>query len=109
MAIQTVGKFKLDQQGGYVCKTEFVYMDNEGQLHTSSRTGEELLGQTYVTDPGDLGVPNGSTLWMKIWVMAGHDNQAKQAFIYQKGNSSTADYTCSGTTLGNHLALEGVS
>ncbi|KOP39404.1 hypothetical protein SAMN05444671_3716 [Flavobacterium sp. CF108] len=109
MAIQTVGKFKLNQQGGYVCRTEFVYLDSNGQLQSSSQTGNELLGQSYTTDPGSLGVPDGSTLWMKIWVMAGHDNQAQQAFIYQSGNSAVADYTCSGTTLSNHLALDGVS
>ncbi|SHH84286.1 hypothetical protein [Flavobacterium defluvii] len=109
MAIQTVGKFKLNQQGGYVCRTEFVYLDQNGQLQSSSQTGNELLGQSYTTDPGSLGVPDGSTLWMKIWVMAGHDNQAQQAFTYQAGNSSIADYTCSGTTLSNHLALDGVS
>lgn len=109
MAIQTVGKFKLNQQGGYVCRTEFVYMDPNGQLKHSSQTSDELLGQSYTTDPSSLGVPDGSTLWMKIWVMAGHDNQATQAFLYQSGNTSIADYTCSGTTLSNHLALDGVN
>jgi len=109
MAYQQVGKFKLNQQGGYVCRTEFVYLDENGQLQHSSQTSNELLGQSYTTDPGDLGVPDGSITWMKIWVMAGTDNQANQAFTYTKGNSQTADYTCSGTTLSNHLALDGVS
>jgi hypothetical protein len=109
MALQKVGKFKLNQQGGYVCRTEFVYMNDNGQNVQSSQTGDELLGQSYTTDPGSLGVPDGSVLWMKIWVMWGTDNQASQAFIYESGNSSVAEYTCSGTTLGNNLALNGVS
>ncbi len=109
MAYQKVGKFSLHQQGGYVCRTEFVYLDDNGQLQQSSQTSNELLGQTYTTDPGDLGVPDGSILWMKIWVMLGTDNQATQAFMYQKGSNQTANYTCSGTTLSNSLALNGVS
>ena len=109
MAIQRVGQFKLNQQGGYVCRTEFVYMNDEGQNVQSSQTSNELLGQSYTTNPGDLGVPAGSTLWMKIWVMWGTDNQASQAFIYDPTSSLTAEYTCSGTTLGNNLALNGVS
>ncbi len=108
MGIQRVGKFKLNQQGGYVCRTEFVYMDDNGQLVQSSQTENELLGQTYTTDPGSLGVPDGSTVWMKIWVMLGTDNQALQAFQYQAGNSRVAEYTCSGTTLSSHLALDGI-
>ncbi|MGV3598868.1 MAG: hypothetical protein ACO1PI_13455 [Bacteroidota bacterium] len=109
MALQSVGQFTLHQQGGYVCRTEFVYMDENGQLQQSGQTDNELLGQTYTTDPGSLGVPDGSILWMKIWVMLGTDNQASQAFIYQKGASATAVYTCSGTTLNNNLALNGVT
>ncbi|GAB3575341.1 hypothetical protein [Hymenobacter daeguensis] len=109
MAYPTVGKFTLNQQGGYVCRTEFVYLDDSGQQHQSSQTSNELLGQSYTTDPGDLGVPDGSIVWMKIWVMWGNDNQATQAFIYQKGSAKTATYTCSGTTLSNNLALNGVN
>ena len=33
MATKTVGNFKLNQQGGYVCRTEFVYLDeNENRF-----------------------------------------------------------------------------
>lgn len=109
MALQQIGKFTLNQQGGYVCRTMFAYVDGNGQLVESHQTGNELLGQTYTTDPCDLGVPNGSMLWMKIWVMAGYDNQASQAFIYQQGGGSIAVYTCSGTTLSNHLSLDAVN
>jgi len=109
MTLQQIGKFTLHQDGGYVCRTMFEYVDGNGQLVESSQTGNELLGQTYTTDPGDLGVPDGSMLWMKIWVMAGTDNQARQAFLYQKNGGSVAEYTCSGTTLANHLALDGIN
>lgn len=39
MALQSVGQFTLHQQGGYVCRIEFVYMDKNGQLQQSSQTG----------------------------------------------------------------------
>lgn len=109
MALTPIGKFTLHQQGGYVCRTMFEYVDDSGQTVESHQTGNELLGQTYTTDPGDLGVPDGSMVWMKIWVMAGYDNQARQAFLYKKGGGAVAEYTCSGTTLANHLALDGVN
>jgi hypothetical protein len=41
--------------------------------------------------------------------MAGTDNQARQAFLYQKNGGAIAEYTCSGTTLGNHLSLDGIN
>ncbi|KAB2913898.1 MAG: hypothetical protein F9K23_15625 [Bacteroidetes bacterium] len=109
MNLEPVGQFTLHQQGNYVCRTEFVYMDDNGRLQQSNQTGNVFLDQTYTTDPGSLGVPDGSILWMKIWVMLGNDNQDTQAFIYQKGASATAVYTCSGTTLNNNLALNGVN
>lgn len=109
MAFKQVGKFQLNQQGGYVCRTEFVYINPKGELESSAHTGNELLGQSYITDPIVLGVPDGSVLWMKIWVMAGRDNQASQGFEYKSGSSAVAEYTCSGTTLNNHLALDGVA
>ena len=108
MPIQEVGKFKLNQQGGYVCRTEFVWLDEHGQLQQSAQTGDELLGQSYTTDPGSLGVPDQSITWMKIDVVWGTDNQATQSFKYVNGSPKVAEYTCSGTTLSNHLALEGV-
>ena len=108
MALQKVSNFNLHQNGGYVCKSEFVYIDENGQMITSNRTGDQLLGQTYTVNPGELGVPDGATLWLKIWVAAGRDNQAAQGFLYEKSSTQTANYTCSGTTLDNSLALDSV-
>lgn len=108
LVMESIGKFRLHQQGGYVCRTEFVYIDESGRLMQSAQTGNQTLGFTYDVDPHDLGIKDGTTVWMKIWVMWGNDNQAQQGFIYQRGNPKTAVYTCSGTTLSNHLSLDGI-
>ena len=33
MGLQQVGKFKLDQDGAYVARTEFHFMGDDGQWH----------------------------------------------------------------------------
>jgi hypothetical protein len=45
---------------------------------------------------------------LKAIVVAGKDNEAQQQFIYEKGNSQTAAYTITGTTLNNTLGLIGI-
>lgn len=109
MGLQKVGNFELHQKGGYVCQSEFVYMDDNGQMITTKRTGDQLLGQTYNVNPKALGVPDGSVLWFKIWVALGRDNQASQGFIFDANSSKIAEYTCSGTTLDNSLALDKIA
>ena len=52
-----------------------------------------------------MGVPEGATFWSYVFVIWGYDNEAKQGFIYGKGNPETAAYTITGTTLSNTLGL----
>jgi hypothetical protein len=75
---------------------------------TSKQTDGIKLGKTKTVDPGDLGVPDGSIIILKAIVVAGKDNEAQQQFIYEKGNSATAAYTITGTTLNNTLGLIGL-
>ncbi len=111
MALQKVGKFTLNHQGGYVARTEFKYIDmNTGDSGMSEQTSNELIDQSYTTDPGKLGVPNGSIVTFYLWVMAGNDEAATQNFIYDEGNSATAVYMCNGTTLiGGKLHYQGLT
>lgn len=111
MGLQTVGQFTLNQQGGYVARTEFKYIDmNNGNSGMSSQTGNQLVDQSYTTDPGTLGVPDGSIVTFYLWVMAGTDETATQSFIYESGNPATAVYMCNGTTLiGGKLHFQGVT
>ena len=108
MGLQQVGKFKLDQDGAYVARTEFHFMGDDGQWHWSQQTSNELAGQQYTTDPGDLGVPDGAIVTFKLWVMAGYDKEATQSFQYTKGSSKTAEYRSSGVTVNPGLEFNGI-
>lgn len=105
MAIQKIGKMSLKNSGGFVARIQFSYMDEEGEKHLTGQSGDITLGFTKTVDPGDLGVPNGSIVYMHVFVVWGYDNEARRAFLYEKGNGSTAHYNISGTTLNNDLGL----
>jgi hypothetical protein len=109
MPIQTIGKMSLKNQGGFVVRLAFSYFDENGYQKISNHTGDIDLGQTKTANPGDLGVPDGTTIWMYAFVVWGQNNGASQAFIYESGNAETADYVISGTTLNNSLALIGIN
>jgi hypothetical protein len=105
MAIPKVGKFSLHNGGGFVCRIMFNYMDDSGHSNTTGQSGDILLGQTKVVDPAELGVPNGSIVTLKAFVVWGTNNTAQQSFVYEKGNPAIAKYTITGTTLDNTLGL----
>ena len=110
--MQSVGKFSLKNQGGYVVKMGFQYHDpnNSGDwTRTKDETGKILLGQSKTVDPGTFGVPDGSTIRIYADIEAGPDKHGGQDFTYQSGNASTANYSCSGTTLDSRLGLDSVS
>jgi hypothetical protein len=109
MAMQEVGKMSLKNSGGFVARVQYSYMDDSGEKKLTGQTGDIPLGQTRTVDPGELGVPNGSMLYMHVFVVWGTDNEARRAFIYKKGNVSCANYNISGTTLNNDLGLVDVS
>ncbi len=106
--MQTVGKFSLKNQGGFVVKLQFVYYDENGNKQHVDGTSGFDLGQTRTADPGDYGVPDGAPVALYAFVVWGSDNEAKQLFTYQKGSPVTANYTISGTTLDNELGLNSV-
>ena len=101
----TIGKVSLHNGGGFVARQMFTYLDENGEKKASKSSGDILLGQTQEFDPGDYGVPEGATFWSYVFVIWGYDNEAKQGFIYGKGNPETAAYTITGTTLSNTLGL----
>ena len=101
----SVGKFSLHNGGGFVVSISFDYLDENLQKQRSKSGSNFPLGQTQTVDPGTLGVPDGSTLWLHADVVWGTDNIASQGFIYESGNESTANYTITGTTLNNTMGL----
>lgn len=109
MAMQTIGKMQLKNTGGFVARIQFSYLDDNGQKQLTGQSGDITLGLSKTEDPGSMGVPDGSIVWMHVFVVWGTDNEARQGFIYQSGNSQTAYYNISGTTLNNDLGLVNVS
>jgi hypothetical protein len=109
MPLQEIGKMSLKNSGGFVARIQFSYMDENGEKKLTGQTGDVLLGQTSSSDPGSMGVPDGSMTYMHVFVVWGTDNEARRAFTYKKGNVSSANYMISGTTLNNDLGLVDVS
>lgn len=107
--LQKIGKMSLKNSGGFVARIQFSYLDDDGEKHLSNQSGDITLGFTKTVDPGDLGVPDGSMVYMHVFVVWGHDNEARRAFFYEKGNVTTARYNISGTTLNNDLGLIDIS
>jgi hypothetical protein len=100
-----IGRVSLHNGGGFVVSMLFSYRDDDGDLITSKPTEKFALGSTQKVDPGDLGVPNGSRITLKVIVEGGNDNISRQEFVYERGNPMTAAYTVTGTTLNNTLGL----
>ena len=109
MPLQKIGKMTLKNQGGFVARIMFSYLDDNGEKQLSGHTGDITLGFSKTADPGDLGVPDGSVVSMYAFVVWGKDNEAKRVFLYEKGNPGTANYNISGTTLDNELGLIDIS
>lgn len=109
MPMQTVGKFSLTNQGGFVVKIEFQYLDHNGNRQVVGESGAIDLGNTKTVDPGDYGVPDGSITWLYVDVIWGENNLAQQAFLYARGNAQTASFVISGNALDNHLGLRSVN
>ena len=105
----SVGKFSLHNGGGFVVSISLDYLDENLQKQRSKSGSNFPLAQTQTVDPGSLGVPDGSTLWLHADVVWGTDNEAAQGFVYESRNESTANYTITGTTLSNTLGLINVT
>jgi len=109
MPVQKIGKMSLKNSGGFVTRIQFSYLDDDGNKQLTKQSDDVTLGFTKTVDPGDLGVPDGSMMYMHAFVVWGTDNEAKRAFLYENGNTSLAEYNISGTTLNNDMGLVNVS
>ncbi|WP_342088753.1 hypothetical protein [Dyadobacter sp. OTU695] len=109
MPLQKIGKMSLKNSGGFVARVQFSYLDDNGEKKLTGQSGDITLGFTKTYDPGEMGVPAGSMVYMHVFVVWGTDNEAKRAFLYEKGNVSVAHYNISGTTLNNDLGLSDIS
>jgi hypothetical protein len=107
--MREIGKFCLKNNGGFVCKLQFVYWDENGEKHHVDGGGNITLGFSDTQDPGAHGIPDGANVALYVFVVWGSDNEAPQMFTYRSGSASTANYSISGTTLSNSLGLVSVS
>ena len=110
MPLHHIGKMSLKCSMIYVTvRVQFAYLDDKGDKQFSAQSGEMMLGDVKAVDPGDLNVPDGSTVFMHVFVLPGIDNEASRGFIYQKGNPQVANYEIKGETIQNDLILIGIS
>lgn len=103
-----IGNFCLKNNGGFVCKLQFVYWDEDGNKHHVDGSGDITLGCHTTEDPGKHGVPDGANVALYAFVVWGTDNEANQMYTYKSGCTATPVYTISGTTLSNSLGLENI-
>lgn len=109
MPKQVIGRVSLKNSGGFVAKIQLIYTDEDGQSHRSNKSGDITLGRTKALCPDELGVPDGADVTLCAKVVLGTENIAKKTFVFKKGDSHTAYYNISGTTLNNDLGLIEVS
>ena len=104
-----VGRLSLYNIGAFVLRLHVQWVDNNGTQNVY-KCGDTTEQKTRNIDPGaDCGIPDGS--WVRVFssVAGGYDRQGAEYFLYRRGNSNTACYTHSGTTLiKNVLTFTGV-
>lgn len=104
--MQTIGSISLHQKGAFVAKLQCRYSADGNTWQHVDGSGDILVGQTKTIEPN---VPNGSKVGAYIFVVWGSDKTGKEIFLFEKGNTKTAHYTITGTTLDSSLAFDGVS
>lgn len=105
---QEIGKISLKNSGGFVCRIQLKFQDDDLNNHYTKETGDITLGFTKEIDPEELGVPDGTSIWLKAIVRLGRDNESNKGFKYVKGNTNVARFNISGTTLSNDLGFVGI-
>lgn len=108
-SLMKVGNFRLKNQGGFVVRMDFVYLQNNISTHRDGSRERITLGKTDKRDPGRYGVPPGAVCTIHADVVWGTGRTGTIWFIYEPGNSRTANFTISGTTLHNELGFNGIS
>ncbi|SAK88654.1 hypothetical protein AWB78_04641 [Caballeronia calidae] len=105
-----IEKISLKNGGGFVAKLHVIAAPaTGGDGKTYPDNSDIPLGKEHTVDLASLGVPDGSKVKLKAIVVWGKDNEAQQAFTFEKGCGKTARYSITGTTLGNELGLINVS
>lgn len=107
--MQSIGRFSLDNQGGFNVRLQCVYWDDNGRILCKG-TDSYPLGQSRSLAPfnADPPVPDGARVSLYADVVAGNSQIASPMFIYQQNSAVEASYVITGTTLNNDLKLTNV-
>jgi len=108
MPLVTVGKFELENDGGFVCDIHAIYADDNGMQHEACNHNNFPIGQTRTMDLSEKcpGIANGSSVQLKVWIALGTDNTYGQLFQYVP-NGPTLKFKISGSTLNNSIQFIG--
>ena len=110
MSQKTIGKVSFINEAWVVAKIQFIYKDQNGDSKVSEKTGDITKSKNpKIVDPGELGVPDGSVIQLKVIVVAGKDQESETTFLYKKQNTLLANYHLSGYTFKSKLELTSVS
>lgn len=103
-----VGKICLKNQGGFVVRMDFVYLNEKKDKERVSGSREDItLGRSETRSPGEYGMEDGAVFTVHADVVAGKDKQGSVWFKYNRDSTKVAKFTISGTTLDNELGYNG--
>ena len=106
--MESIGGFKLRNNGGFVCAGKVEYIDQNGNPKTSDRWGFIPIGQSEMMWPKDKQVPDGVVMRMYIDIEAGDDRTGTPYFLYDSNLKNYAEYDITGTTLNSDVHFDGV-
>jgi hypothetical protein len=106
--MQTIGAFKLRNNGGFVCAGKVQYIDSNGGVQLSDRWSWIPLGQSEMMNPSEKSVANGSIIQMYIDIQAGNDRTGGTYFLYDSSSAQYAEYDITGTTLNSDVHFDGI-
>jgi FAD/FMN-containing dehydrogenase len=108
--MKSIGKFSLDNEGGFIVALQCVYWDENGNRILCAGSDNYSLGQSRSLAPGNANppVPNGSPVSVYADVEGGNSQIGSPMFTYQQDSPIEASYVITGTTLNNDLKLTNV-
>ena len=108
-AIQKIGYFHLDNEGGFVCYGRVNWIDPETGDTGTFDGGRIPVGQAEDLKPGDNGVPDGAIINLEIRIIAGNDRGTGPHYKFDKSLGSHSDWEITGTTLVSSVHFKGVN
>lgn len=108
MSLQTIGYFRLLNEGGFIAKMRFNYVDDDGQSKATLQTADIFPGQTMSARLVDFRVPDGALVYLQVDVVWDGHSRAEEPFAHDRISDGIASYAIAGTTASNTLSLIGL-